>query len=327
MLKRRLGRTNLQISEVSIGGGWVGGALIDQPDPVKRALIDRALDSGINWIDTAASYGQGQSEAAIGRLLENMPADRQPFISTKCRLDPARPDNFADQIRDSLAASLDRLKMSSVPLFQLHNPIAEAGHGDSVSAAQVLGDGGILDILDGLRREGLYDHLGITALGDTECLTSVVASGRVDTAQVYFNMLNPSAGHVPGPIWSSQDFGGLMAVCAAHDVGVMGIRVFAAGVIASDTRHGREIPVTEGGDLPSEARRVAAVFDLLGDAHGTRAQTGLRFSLAEAGIATVVIGLAVPAHLEEALAGAAAGPLPVAARDQVLALYRRDYCF
>ena len=119
----------------------------------------------------------------------------------------------------------------------------------------------------------------------------------------------------------------MMALCAAHDVGVMNIRVFAAGVIASDIRHGREIPITEGGDLPSEARRVTAVFDLLGDVHGTRAQTGLRFSLAEPGISTVVIGLAEPSHLEEALAGAAAGPLPAAARDQVLALYRRDYGF
>ena len=77
----------------------------------------------------------------------------------------------------------------------------------------------------------------------------------------------------------------------------------------------------------SEARRAAAVFDLLGDGHGTRAQTGLRFALAEPGIASVVIGLAEPAHLEEALAGAAAGPLPAAARDQVRALYRRDYGF
>ena len=149
MLKRRLGRTNLQISALTIGGGWVGGALIHQPDPVKRAMIACARAGGINWIDTAASYGQGQSEAAIGRLLENMPTDRRPHVSTKLRLDPARPDDFAAQIDDSVAASLERLKLPSVPLLQLHNPIAEAGHGDSVTAEQVLGDGGVLDILDG----------------------------------------------------------------------------------------------------------------------------------------------------------------------------------
>lgn len=327
MSKRRLGRTNLHISELTIGGGWVGGALIDQPDDVKRALVDRARAGGINWIDTAAAYGQGQSEAAIGRVLEDVPADRRPYVSTKVRLDPARDNDFAAQIRDSLAASLDRLKMSSVPLLQLHNPIAPAGYGDSVTPEQVLGDGGILDIFDGLRRAGLCAYSGVTALGDTAALKTVVASGRVDTAQVYFNILNPSAAHPPGPVWSGQDFDGLLATCAAHDVGVMGIRVFAAGVIASPTRHGREIPITDGSDLMSEARRAVAVFGLLGDGHGTRAQTGLRFALAEPGIASVVIGLAEPAHLEEALAGAAAGPLPAAARDQVRALYRRDYGF
>ena len=258
-----------------------------------------------------------------------MPVDRRPYVSTKVRLDPARDTDFAAQIRDSLAASLDRLKMSSVPLLQLHNPIAPAGYGDSVTPEQVLGDGGILDIFDGLRRAGLCAYSGVTALGDTAALKTVVASGRVDTAQVYFNILNPSAAHPPGPVWSGQDFDGLLATCAAHDVGVMGIRVFAAGVIASPTRHGREIPITDGSDLMSEAEapRDGGVRPARRRPWYARANRLALRHLAEPGIASVVIGLAEPAHLEEALAGAAAGPLPAAARDQVRALYRRDYGF
>ena len=107
MSKRRLGRTNLYISELTIGGGWVGG-LIDQPDDVKRALVDRGRAGGINWIDTAAAYGQGQSEAAIGRIGRR----RRPYVSTKVRLDPAWDTDFAAQIRD-LGGQLVCLKMSS----------------------------------------------------------------------------------------------------------------------------------------------------------------------------------------------------------------------
>ena len=63
MRYRPFGRTGLQVSELVFGGGWVGGILIHQDDATKRAAIERALEAGINWIDTAPSYGDGKSEA------------------------------------------------------------------------------------------------------------------------------------------------------------------------------------------------------------------------------------------------------------------------
>ena len=97
----------------------------------------------------------------------------------------------------------------------------------------------------------------------------------------------------------------------------MAIRVFAAGVLATDVRHGREVIVTGATDVPTEERRARAVFAALGDAYGTRAQTAVRFVLADPDVSCAIIGLAEPAHLEEALAGAALGPLPEAALDAV----------
>ena len=69
MKYRKFGRTGLEVSEVVFGGGKVGGILIDADDGTRRKAIRRALDAGINWIDTAALYGEGRSERALGWLL------------------------------------------------------------------------------------------------------------------------------------------------------------------------------------------------------------------------------------------------------------------
>jgi aryl-alcohol dehydrogenase-like predicted oxidoreductase len=97
--------------------------------------------------------------------------------------------------------------------------------------------------------------------------------------------------------------------------------VLAAGVLASDVRHGREAVIMPQADLPSEERRARAVLQRLGDRYGTRAQSAIRFALANPDIACVVIGLAELAHLEEALAAAELGPLP----DEALAALREIY--
>ena len=243
MNTRRFGRTGLQISELVFGGGFVGGLLITQDDDTRRRAIRRSLEAGINWIDTAPSYGNGKSEETLGWLLEEI--DDKPYISTKFRIDTSRLDDIPGQIEESLTASLKRLRRDSVHLFQLHNRIGAENTDIALTVDQVLGSNGVVDCLERLREQGLFDHIGITALGDGACCRQVVESDRIDTAQVYYNLLNPSAGQTMPPQWSGQDFGGLIAACKTHDVGVMNIRIFAAGIIATDVRHGREIPVVQ----------------------------------------------------------------------------------
>ena len=123
-------------------------------------------------------------------------------------------------------------------------------------------------------------------------------------------MLNPSAGQPMPPAWRGHDLGGLIEACRQHGVAVMNIRVLAAGVLATDQRHGREAPMSEAAPLPLEEQRARAVFARLGERYGSRAQTALRFALANPGIACVLVGMAELAHLEEALAAAELGPLP-----------------
>jgi D-threo-aldose 1-dehydrogenase len=323
MRYRTFGRTGLQISELVFGGGWVGGILIHQDDSTKRAAIERALEAGMNWIDTAPSYGDGESERALGWLLQDV-ADR-PYLSTKVRLDLSRLDDITGQVRRSTEESLSRLRCDSVELLQLHNPIGPENADQCIGVDQVLGEDGVADALERMRELGLTRLIGITAIGETESCRRVIASGRFDSAQVYYNILNPSAARDMPAAWKGHDFRGLIATCKEHGVAVMNIRVLAAGVLATEQRHGREVQMMPEAAIPTEEVRAGAVWRRLDQRYGTRAQTAIRFALANPDIAGVVVGMAELGHLEEALAAAEMGPLPDEALAALNAVYENGF--
>ena len=323
MHTRRFGRTGLQVSELAFGGGYVGGLLILADDATRRRALARAFAAGINWIDTAPLYGQGRSEEALGWLLAEF--RERPYLSTKVNLDTAKLHDIPGEIERSIHASLKRLRRESVDLLQLHNPIATQ---PMSGAVRMIGLDDALHAADGLERmksQGLTRFIGLTALGETPAVIRAIDSGRFDTAQVYYNLLNPSAARAMPSAWSGHDFSGVIAACKRHDVGIMNIRVLASGVLASDVRHGREVVITESADLDTEQRRAASVFKALGSSYGTRAQTAVRFALANPDLATVVVGLAELGHLEEALAAQAKGPLPAEAIARLESVYTRGF--
>lgn len=321
MRYRKFGATGLEVSELVFGGGAVGGLLIDARDEIKASAVERALAAGINWFDTAASYGKGRSEQTLGRLLAGVA--NPPHLSTKFTVDTRDLSDLAGQIEDSVTASLTRLKRDSVTLLQLHNRIGPRSDGRTLSVNAILGPGGVLEELESLRRQGLVEHFGITALGETASIIEVIDSGRIASAQVYYNLLNPSAGRVLPPSWPVFDFGGVLEACERNGVAAMNIRVLSAGVLATDDRHGKERPLTPGDTVESETRKAQAMFGALGEAHGSRAQSAIRFALSEPRFACVVFGLADLEHLEEALAAEALGPLDDAALAQVDAVYQK----
>jgi L-galactose dehydrogenase/L-glyceraldehyde 3-phosphate reductase len=323
MRYRTFGRTGLQVSELVFGGGWVGGVLIHQDDATKLATLRRAMQAGINWIDTAPLYGKGQSEQALGWLLKEI--DAAPHLSTKVSLDTTRLDDIPGQVERSLHESLRRMGRDAVDVVLLHNPIEATASAGAVTPHDVLRAGGAADALERMRGQRLTRHIGITALGDAASCRQVIDSGRCDAAQVYYNLLNPSAARSMPARWTGHDFGGVIAACRAQRTAIMAIRVFAAGVLASDTRHGREAVITRDTDLAVEERRARAVFAALGSTYGTRAQTALRFVLTNPDLSCAVVGLAEPAHLEEALAGEALGVLPQPALDALERVYGTDF--
>lgn len=321
MKYRNFGATGIEVSELVFGGGAVGGLLINQDDETRLAAIIRAMEAGINWIDTAPSYGQGRSEEALGWLLEEI--SEEPYISTKFSIDTRDLSDIPGQIEESLEASLKRLVCDSVTLLQLHNRIGAETKGRVIAVSEILRKGGVLDSLKRLKDQGMIRHFGITALGETPGIIEVIESGRVDSAQVYYNLLNPSAGMTTPANWEVFAFSGILDACEKHGVAAMCIRVFSAGVIATDSRTGRERPLTEGDTVESEEAKARAVFSSLGKDYGTRAQTAIRFALAQKKLACVIFGLAELDHLEEALNAQEKGPLPEAGLNRLEAVYEK----
>jgi L-galactose dehydrogenase/L-glyceraldehyde 3-phosphate reductase len=325
MRKNLLGRTGLQVSEIAFGAGVTGGILIkgDETDAVRA--LKRALDIGINWIDTAALYGDGASEATIGRHIHAL--DPQPYVSTKVRIERDEMNDIPGAIERSLEQSLKRLNLDQVALFQLHNQLGEAvGDRPQLTAQQVLAAGGVADTFDRLKEQGLFLASGITAAGETSAILDVIDSGRFDCAQVYYNALNPSAGWLRAhQNWRAQDFSGVIAACFHQHMGVLNIRIFAGGPLAKPTRPARLAVLISGTDVDNEVRCAAAVRDALGEDYGSPAQIALRFALGNHDVATRVIGVGDLNDLEEALAAVEAGPLPTEAVKKLEQLWATDF--
>lgn len=323
MRLRRFGRSGLEVSEVVLGGGNVGGILIDADDATRREAVRRVLAAGVNWIDTAAQYGNGRSEQALGWLLPASGA--RPHVSTKIAVDLASAVPLADQVEQRFAEGLARLRRDAVDLLQLHNRIGTEIGGRTIGVEHVLGRHGVVEGFERLRARGAIRCMGITAIGEAASLREVIASGRIDSAQVYYNLLNPSAARRMPPAWTGHDFGGVIDACRTHGVAVMAIRVFAAGVLATDARHGRESILTSNTTLAEEERKSRAVFDAIGPGHGTRAQVALRFALSHPDVSCAIIGAADLSQIDEALAAQAMGPLPAQTLAVLDELYRTDF--
>ena len=323
MKHRSFGSTGIEVSGIIFGAGAVGGILIHKDDATKREAIRRACAGGINWVDTAAQYGNGKSEQALAWLLPE--SGVTPYVSTKFQLDVDNLKDIPAQIEERLMASLARLKRSSVDVLQLHNRIGTQPGGRVMTVEQILGKDGVADGLDRLREKGLIRHRGITALGEAASVCEVIRSKRFDSAQVYYNLLNPSAGRSMPKAWTGQNLGGIIGACRSNKVAVMAIRIFAAGIIATDERTGRESVLTAETSIVEEQRKAKAVFDAIGSGHGTRAQVALRFVLSNPDVSCAIIGSAELQHIDEALQAAEMGPLSAQTLARLDALYESDF--
>ena len=321
----KLGRTDLNVSEVVLGGGWVGGLFIDPSYEVMEKALETSIESGINWIDTAETYSEGQSEKNIGDLLSALPVKDKFHISSKARLDPKSSESFGSQIDRKLDNSLKRLKTDKLDLYQLHNKITFEEVVETLTSAQILEKNGVCDIMEKIKEDSRVDHIGLTALGDTKPIRDVVNTGCFDTAQIYYNLLNPTATFKEKGIWNDQDFSNLVSDCQTQNMGILGIRVFAAGLLATDIRHGREIPVTHMIDIKEEERRVQRIYKVVGQTYGNRAQLAVRYGLSAESLHCTVLGLATLEHLQNAIQAVEMGPLPKDVLEKILELQKSNF--
>ena len=181
----------------AIGGGgfeWSWGA---QEDEESIAAIHRALELGVNWIDTAAQYGFGHSEKVVGRAIAGL--DEQPFIFTKGG-QPEGPggatlhDLTRDGLRSELEASLSRLGLDAVDLYQIHWPIPDEQIEEGWAA------------LVELRDEGLARHVGVSNFS-VEQLKRVQQIAPVETLQPPYSLLAPEAEEQILPFAEREEIG------------------------------------------------------------------------------------------------------------------------
>src|SRR5262249_27836712 len=318
--------TGLTVSTLGFGCGNVGGLIIRGTPAERERGVARALELGVNYFDTAPSYGDGQSERNLGQVLKALRA--RVYVGTKFRLDPPHPPHLPD-IRGaaarSLGAGLSRLGMERVDLLQLHNRIEPARGKGALSLPDVLGE--VVPAVQKLRQQGKVGFCGITALGETPSLHRAIESGALDTAQGCFNLLNPSAGFPVPAGFPAQDFGGLLGRARQNNVGVIVIRALAAGALSGvETRHPVAVPsvdpIATAPDYRTDVARAQLLGALVREGHASSLiEATIRLAVGSDAVSTVLVGYSSVEHLETAAAAVNRGPLPKAALDRLAVLW------
>ena len=309
---RPLGNTGLSVSQIGFGCGNVGGLMIrgEHSDQVKG--VARAMELGINYFDTAPSYGDGQSETNIGRVLKELSAD--VYVGTKFRVTTHEPGHIKADVIASVEESLTRLQREQVDLMQMHNHVASMAEGGSVSPEEALGE--VVDALRELRDQGKGRFCGMTAVGETAALHQIVDSGTLNTVQSVYNLVNPSAGTSAPSGFDMPDYGNLIGRASAKGMGVLVIRALAAGALSGEAaRHPVAVPsvapIGSGRDYSQDQARADGFRFLLQEGYvGNLVEASLRFALGNPGVSSVLVGYSSLEHLEQAVEYAAKGPLP-----------------
>ena len=238
-------------------------------------------------------------------------------VGTKVRRLSAEFGRIEAAVATSLEGSLARLRRDCVDIFHLHNAITEAGGEEALSVQQVVDD--IVPAFERLRHQGKARFLGLTAIGDTMALHQVIDARVFDSAQVVYNMLNPSAAAELPPNYPAQDYGRLFDHTRAAGVGVVGIRVLAGGALSGSTeRHPIASPPPEpiGSAMSYDAdlARSCRLLPLVKEGFArSLTEAATRFAISHPAMGTILVGMATPQQFEDALAAVQKGRLPPAA--------------
>ena len=318
MKYRTMGRTGLNVSEVGYGCGNIGGLMIRGSHEEQIEAVELALNLGINYFDTAPSYGDGRSEANLGKVLTEL--DPNMVLASKVSVSLEQLEDIPGAIERSVEASLNHLQRDQLDVLQLHSRIALSRENPdwprSLSIHDVLDENGVADTFDDLRRQGKTRFTGITGLGETAALHKVVESKRFDVVQAYFNLLNPSAGHPVPDRFSGHDFKQLINKASEGRMGVVAIRVMAAGAVGGDgSREGYAAPSVRnpmvlGGEYSRDETRSSRLDYLVQGEIRSIPQAALKFVLMHPSVSTALVGFSNLNQIKEAAETSEHDPIP-----------------
>ncbi len=290
MQTRRFGKTNWQVSEIGYGM-WGMAGWKDSSDDESRASLQRAVELGCNFFDTAWGYGAGHSESLLGELIRSNP-DRKLYTATKIP-----PKNFTwpsrrgftldncfppDHIEEYVQSSLKNSGLDSFDLMQFH-----------VWEDDWMSDDRWIKKMTELKAQGLFHAIGIS-INRWEPANGVraVKSGVIDAVQVIYN------------IFDQNPEDELFPACAEHDVAVIARVPFDEGTLSGavtldstwpegDWRNTYFVPE----NLQASVARAEAVFELL-PAGMSKAEMALRFILHNPTVSTIIPGMRKLKHVE-----------------------------
>jgi len=284
MQYRTLGRTGLRISDVGFGAMTIGGEVFGATDDQEslRAL-HRALDLGMNFIDTADAYGRGHSEELIAQVLKTR--RQEVVLATKggnqFTVRQGLRNFDPDYITSALEASLKRLQIETIDLYQLHNPSQE-----------VMRRGEIFERLDQFKREGKIRFYGVSLEKTADGIVAI-ETGKPDTLQVVYNILHQDPEEKLFPLAQKENIGLIARVPLER--GVLSGRFKSTAEFAQkDWRRG--VFSEEG--LAQTHAAVEKLGFLVKDDMPNLAQAALRFVLSHPAISTVIPGIRTVQQVE-----------------------------
>lgn len=320
---RQLGTTGIPVSIVSFGAGPVSGLLTGGQVDLQRAVVAKAVALGINWFDTAATYGNGQSELSLGTALASVKTDQPLHVATKVRVDLTATSDLRQSVLASVQQSLARLKRSRITLLQIHNSITlnRNDQPTSITPDDVLGPRGILEGMHEARDAGWIEHFGLTGIGEADALRTVMQSREFAAIQAPVHLLNPSALRETPPALCDPDYGGFLRTAHELGMGIFAIRVFAAGALlsAEPSAHTFKTPFFPLDLYRRDEVRTRKLTAYYGSALNVR-EMALRYVLSQPEISSAIIGFGEIEHVQEAVRTTQREPLSSAELLQVEAV-------
>jgi aryl-alcohol dehydrogenase-like predicted oxidoreductase len=307
---RTLGRTGLRVSDIGFGAMTIGGEVFGATDDQEslRAL-HRALDLGMNFIDTADAYGRGHSEELIAQVLKTR--RKEVVLATKggnqFTVRQGLRNFDPDYITSALEQSLKRLQIETIDLYQLHNPSQE-----------VMRRGDIFERLDRFKQEGKIRFYGVS-LEKTDDGFVAIETGKPDTLQVVYNILH-------------QDPEAQLFLLAQRDsVGIIARVPLERGVLSGRFRSTAEFTqkdwrrgvFSEEGLAQTHAAVEKLGFLVKGEVPNL-AQAALRFVLSNPVVSTVIPGIRTVQQAETNIA-VSGKTLPTADVTKLRELYHSEF--
>ena len=289
MEKRRLGKTDMDVSILGFGGMEIGYQHISL-GAAKRLLND-VLDSGINVIDTAECYST--SEELIGEAIAGRRKDF--YLFTKCGHESGwtYPDWRPESLFRSIERSLKRLKTNCVDLIQLH------------SCSEVeLRQGKALETLQRMRERGYTRYIGYS--GDSKAALFAAESGQFDVLQISVSIADQEALDLVLPAAEQRSLG-----------------VMAKRPLANMAWHNGDRPPSDSYGRTYWERLQRLKYDFLGGDLNQAISTALRFSLSVPGVHTAIVGTTKPERIAENIAAVTAGRLSEQAYESIRARWRQ----